>query len=165
MTDIFSREELAEVIRRLQSNGKKIVFTNGVFDILHKGHVEYLNRAKALGDVLVVAVNSDTSAKRIKGERRPIVGQNDRAFIILNLKCVDYVCVFDEETPYETIKLLQPDVLVKGADWKVENVVGRDIVEGRGGKVITIEYLEGKSTTNIIKEILSQGSLPMEREK
>ena len=163
--NIPSRERLADVIRSLQSTGKKIVFTNGVFDILHRGHVEYLNRAKTLGDVLIVAVNSDASVKKIKGDSRPIVGEEDRAFIISNLKCVDYVCVFNEETPYETIRLLQPDVLVKGADWKIENVVGRDIVEGRGGKVVTIEYLDGKSTTNIIKRILSEGATSMERGK
>ncbi len=159
------RERLADVVRSLQSSGKKIVFTNGVFDILHRGHVEYLNRAKSFGDILVVAVNSDSSVKRIKGGGRPIVGEQDRAFIISNLKCVDYVCVFDEETPYETIELLQPDVLVKGADWKVENVVGRDIVEGRGGKVITIEYLDGKSTTGIIKKILSEGPSSIGQDK
>ena len=159
MQEVFARENLASIVSRLQKDGKKVVFTNGVFDIIHRGHIEYLNRAKALGDVLVVAVNSDASVKRIKGELRPVVGESDRAFVVSNLKCVDYVCVFGEDTPYETIKLLQPDVLVKGADWKVEDVVGKDIVEARGGKVITIEYLNGRSTTNIIKKILSEGSL------
>lgn len=154
MTDIFSREELSDIIRKLQNAGKKIVFTNGVFDILHKGHVDYLNQAKGLGDILIVGINSDASVKRIKGNERPIVPQSDRAFVVSNLKSVDYVCIFDEDNPYETIKLLQPDFLVKGADWKIENVIGRDIVEGRGGKVVTIEYLEGKSTTNIINKIL-----------
>ncbi len=154
MTGVFPREELSAILGTLRENGKKVVFTNGVFDILHKGHVDYLNQAKVLGDVLVVAINSDASVRRIKGVNRPIVPQLDRACLVSNLKSVDYVCIFDEDTPYETIKLLRPDLLVKGADWKIEDVVGRDIVEGRGGKVVTIQYLEGKSTTNIIKKIL-----------
>ena len=158
MSNIFSRDELARTINELQSFGKKIVFTNGVFDILHKGHVDYLNCAKSQGDILIVAVNSDASVKRIKGDRRPIVSENDRAFVIANLKSVDYVCIFGEDTPYETIKLIQPDVLVKGADWKIDDVIGKDIVEARGGKVVTIEYLDGKSTTNIINKILSECS-------
>ena len=159
MPNIFPRKELAPIVRRLQSEGKKVVFTNGVFDILHAGHVDYLNHAKELGDFLIVAINSDESVRRINGEKRPIVNENDRALVISNLKSVDYVCIFEEDTPYETIKLLQPDVLVKGADWKIGDVIGRDIVEGRGGKVFTIEYLNGKSTTNIIKKILSEGAL------
>ncbi len=154
MSAVFSREELSNILRNHQAGGKKIVFTNGVFDILHKGHVDYLNRAKKLGDILVVGINSDASVKRIKGNKRPIVPQNDRAALVSNLKSVDYVCIFDEDTPYETIKLLQPDFLVKGADWKIEDVIGRDIVENRGGRVVTIEYLDGKSTTNIIQKIL-----------
>ncbi len=158
MSNIFSRDDLARIIGELRNAGKKIVFTNGVFDILHKGHVDYLNRAKSLGDALVVAVNSDSSVKRVKGERRPIVGENDRAFVVANLKSVDYVCLFGEDTPYETIKLIQPDVLVKGADWKIDDVVGKDIVEARGGEVVTIEYSNGKLTTNIINKILSEGS-------
>ncbi len=158
MSNIFSRDELARTINELQSCGKKIVFTNGVFDILHRGHVDYLNCAKSQGDILIVAVNSDASVKRIKGERRPIVSENDRACVIANLKSVDYVCIFGEDTPYETIKLIQPDVLVKGADWKIDDVIGKDIVEARGGKVVTIEYLDGKSTTKIINKILSEGS-------
>ena len=158
MSNILSRDELAQTISELQSFGKKIVFTNGVFDIFHKGHVDYLIRAKSLGDVLVVALNSDASVRRIKGKRRPIVSENDRAFVVANLKSVDYVCVFGEDTPYETIKLVQPDVLVKGADWKIDEVVGKDIVESRGGKVVTVEYLNGKSTTNIINKILSESS-------
>ena len=154
MIGIFSREKLSDGIRRLQNDGKKIVFTNGVFDIIHRGHVDYLNRAKDLGDILVVGINSDASVKRIKGDKRPIIPESDRAFVVSNLKSVDYVCIFDEDTPYETIKLLQPDFLVKGADWKIEDVIGRDVVEGRGGKVVTIEYLNGRSTTNIIKKIV-----------
>ncbi|HUI28761.1 MAG TPA: D-glycero-beta-D-manno-heptose 1-phosphate adenylyltransferase [Candidatus Acidoferrales bacterium] len=154
MTGIFSREELSGMIRNLQNDGKKIVFTNGVFDIVHRGHVEYLNKARKLGDILVVGINSDASVRRIKGDKRPIVPESDRAYVVSNLKSVDYVCIFDEDTPYETIKLVQPDFLVKGADWKIGDVVGRDVVEGRGGKVITIEFVDGRSTTNIIKKIL-----------
>lgn len=154
MSSILKREDLAAVLHKQQDGGKKVVFTNGVFDIIHIGHVDYLRRAKELGDILVVAINSDESVHRIKGPMRPIVTQDDRAFVVSNLKSVDYVCIFDEDTPYETIRLVQPDVLVKGADWKVEDVVGRDIVEARGGKVVTMKYLEGKSTTNIIKKIV-----------
>lgn len=153
---VFSVQELSVIVRKLQGDGKKIVFTNGVFDILHRGHVQYLNQARELGDLLVVAVNSDESVKRIKGEKRPVVPEGDRAFVISNLKSVDYVCVFGEDTPYETIKSIQPDVLVKGADWKIEDVVGKDIVEARGGKVVTIDYMEGRSTTNIINRIISE---------
>ena len=154
MSSILSRQELSEIVRRLQIDRKKIVFTNGVFDILHKGHVDYLNKAKEMGDILVVGINSDSSTRRIKGDKRPVVPQSDRACVISNLKSVDYVCIFEEDTPYETIKMIQPDILVKGADWKIEDVIGKDIVEGRGGKVVTVEFLNGRSTTNIIKKIL-----------
>ncbi len=154
MSNVFAREELAIILRKLQADGKKVVFTNGVFDIIHRGHVEYLGRAGELGDCLVVAINSDASVKRIKGNKRPIVSENDRAFVVAHLKSVDYVCVFGEDTPYDTIKELQPDVLVKGADWKAQDVVGKDIVEARGGRVVTIKYLDGRSTTNIINKIL-----------
>ncbi len=159
MTNIFAPSELAAILRKHQDEGRKVVFTNGVFDIIHRGHVEYLNRARELGDFLVVAINSDSSVKRIKGQTRPVVAEDDRAFVVSNLKSVDYVCIFGEDTPYEVIKVLQPDYLVKGADWKVDDVVGKDIVEGRGGKVVTIEYMKGRSTTNIINKILSGRSL------
>jgi len=158
MKSFLEREELKGVAHELREKGKKIVFTNGVFDIIHRGHVDYLNRAKALGDVLIVGINSDASVRRIKGDKRPVVGENDRAFVVSNLKSVDYVCLFGEDTPYETIKLILPDVLVKGADWKVEDVVGKDIVESRGGRVVTINYIEGRSTSGIIAKILSESS-------
>lgn len=154
MNSIFAIEDLAIILRKLQADGKKVVFTNGVFDIIHKGHVDYLSRAREMGDYLVVGINSDASVKRIKGDKRPIIGEDDRAYVVSQLKSVDYVCIFGEDTPYETIKALQPDILVKGADWKVEDVVGKDVVESHGGKVATIKYLDGRSTTNIIKKIL-----------
>ena len=155
---VMTTEDISREVVKLHQEGKRVVFTNGVFDILHRGHVEYLNRAGELGDYLIVAVNSDSSVRRIKGEKRPVVSEADRAFVVSNLKCVDFVCVFEEDTPYEVIKSIQPDVLVKGADWKIENVVGRDIVEARGGRVVTIEYVMGRSTTNIINKILSESS-------
>lgn len=156
MNNIKNINELAEIRKELKLQNKKVVFTNGVFDILHAGHVDYLTKAKAKGDILIVAVNSDSSVKKIKGELRPIVPQNERAFIISSLKPVDYVVIFDEETPYEIIKKIIPDVLVKGADWAIENIVGRDIVEANGGKVETIEFINDRSTTNIIKTVLER---------
>lgn len=151
---VLPREEVAVITSKLQKINKKIVFTNGVFDILHRGHIEYLNSARSLGDVLVVGVNADVSVQRIKGKKRPIVPEEDRAFVLSNLNSVDYVCLFSEDTPYETIRLIKPDVLVKGADWQIENIVGRDIVEQKGGRVVTIDYVSGKSTTNIIQRII-----------
>lgn len=156
MSNIKNINELAEIRKELKLQNKKVVFTNGVFDILHAGHVDYIIKAKSKGDILIVAVNSDSSVKKIKGELRPIVPQNERAFIISSLKPVDYVVIFDEETPYEIIKKIIPDVLVKGADWSVENIVGRDIVETNGGKVETIEFINNISTTNMIKTVLER---------
>lgn len=153
---------ISEVINKLKIQGnKKIVFTNGVFDILHKGHVEYLNAAKNYGDVLVVGINSDRSVKEIKGPQRPINSENDRAFIIENLKSVDYVFIFDESTPIIPIQTILPDVLVKGGDYDAnetnpENskyIVGSDIVKKNKGQVVTIDLTKGKSTTNIITKI------------
>lgn len=146
--------ELVEIRKKLKLENKKVVFTNGCFDILHAGHVDYLRKAKEKGDILIVGLNSDASIKRIKGNNRPIVPQDQRAFVIDNLKAVDYVAFFDEDTPYEIIKTIVPDVLVKGADWSIENIVGRDIVEANGGKVLNIEFVVQQSTTNIIKKIL-----------
>ena len=156
MSNIKNINELAEIRKELKLQNKMVVFTNGVFDILHAGHVDYLTKAKSKGDILIVAVNSDLSVKKIKGELRPIVHQNERAFIISSLKPVDYVVIFDEETPYEIIKNIMPDVLVKGSDWSVENIVGRDIVEATGGKVESIEFTNDSSTTNIIKTVLER---------
>lgn len=153
---IKSLEELIRIRDDLRKQNKKVVFTNGCFDILHAGHVDYITKAKEKGDVLIVAVNSDSSTKRIKGAARPIVSQNERAFIISSLRPVDYVLIFDEDTPYEVIKKLVPDVLVKGADWQIDKIIGRDIVEANGGKVETIQFINNQSTTNIIKSVLEK---------
>lgn len=138
---------------RLKSAGKRLVFTNGCFDILHTGHATYLAWARAQGDALVVAINSDASVRRNKGPRRPIVGETDRAALLLALRCVDYVIVFDEETPLEAITALLPDVLVKGRDW-AGRVVGSDVVEAAGGEVKLADLVAGRSTTGIIERVL-----------
>lgn len=134
---------------------KIVVFTNGCFDILHVGHVRYLKQAAELGDILIVGVNSDKSIKRLKGEKRPVICEKDRVEMLANLDFIDYLITFDEDTPYELIKLIQPDLLVKGRDYKIEDVVGKDIVEKKGGKVVLIPLVEGVSTTDIVEKILS----------
>jgi len=153
MGRVVSRDELIVLRGSLREQRKNVVFTNGVFDILHRGHVEYLQKAKALGDVLMVGMNTDESVKKIKDNGRPIVTEQDRAHVLAALAVVDYVCLFPEETPYELLRALVPDVLVKGADWPVGAVVGKDIVEQAGGSVQTIEFLPQRSTTNIINII------------
>jgi len=153
---VKSIKELVDIRNNLKKENKKVVFTNGCFDILHAGHVDYITKAKEKGDILIVAVNSDASVKRIKGVLRPIVPQHERAFIISFLKPVDYVVIFEEDTPYEMIKQLVPDILVKGEDWLIENIIGRDIVETNGGKVETIKFVNNQSTTNIIKTVLER---------
>lgn len=150
---IKNLKELKKIVANLKSRGKKIVFTNGCFDLLHYGHIKYLEDAKRKGDILAVAVNSDTSVKRIKGGGRPIVNQNDRLRIIAALENVDYVVLFNESTPLKAIKLLKPDVLVKGADWNKNNIVGSDFVLSYGGKVSVIRLAKGRSTTNLINKI------------
>ena len=153
MGNVVSLQELLVARKRIKNEGKRVVFTNGCFDILHRGHVEYLRKAKALGDVLVVGVNTDSSVRRIKGADRPVIDESDRAFVLAALASVDYVCLFNEDTPYELIRALVPDILVKGADWAIEKVVGRDIVEAAGGSVQTIEFLPDRSTTGILERI------------
>jgi rfaE bifunctional protein nucleotidyltransferase chain/domain len=148
MNKIVDRTEIRDVISRLRSEGKKVVFTNGCFDIIHRGHVRYLTEAKKLGDILVIGLNSDNSVSRIK-PGRPINPQKDRAEVLAALYMVDYVIVFEEDTPYELIRAVQPDVLVKGADWDLKNIVGADIVK----EVRTIPFVEGVSTTGLIKKI------------
>jgi len=141
---------------RLKSRKKKIVFTNGCFDIIHIGHVKYLERAKALGDVLIVGVNSDSSMKKIKGSKRPIMGQDDRAGIVAGLESVDYVAIFNETTPFKLIRSIRPDVLVKGADWKPRKIVGADFIGSYGGKTISIPLVKGKSTSLILHKIINK---------
>ena len=153
MGKVVLRAELLQLREQFKHEGKKVVFTNGCFDIVHRGHVEYLTKAKTLGDVLVVGMNTDASVKRLKGAARPVVCEDDRAFVLAALHAVDYVCLFPEDTPYDLIKALVPDVLVKGSDWAVDAIVGKDIVEGAGGAVQTIDFVPNRSTTDIIKKI------------
>jgi rfaE bifunctional protein nucleotidyltransferase chain/domain len=151
---IKSLDEIVEERARLRERGRKLVFTNGCFDILHVGHVRYLNQARALGDALVVAINSDRSVRKIKGESRPIVPESERAEVLAALSCVDYVFIFDDPTPKRIIDAIVPDVLVKGADWSLSEIVGRDTVENAGGVVLNVPLVEGSSTTSIIQRIL-----------
>jgi D-glycero-beta-D-manno-heptose 1-phosphate adenylyltransferase len=151
---IISRKELPYLVARWKFSSKKIVFTNGVFDLLHKGHVTYLAQAADLGDILIVGLNSDTSSKKLnKGPGRPIQDQESRALILASLHLVSLVCIFDEETPAELIKLVKPDVLVKGGDWKPETIVGYDTVKAYGGQVLSIDFIPGFSTTSIEQKI------------
>ncbi|HPI37258.1 MAG TPA: D-glycero-beta-D-manno-heptose 1-phosphate adenylyltransferase [Ignavibacteriaceae bacterium] len=153
MKSYYTVEEIVVIRKALKAENKKVVFTNGCFDLIHAGHVDYLVKAKAFGDILVVAVNSDESIRRIKGNKRPITPLDERAFVLANLKAVDFVTVFEEDTPKEIISAIIPDVLVKGADWTIDNIVGRDTVEKNGGEVKTIEFVNQQSTSNIIKII------------
>lgn len=151
---IITFDEIEQVCKQLRNEGKKIVFTNGCFDIIHSGHIDYLSKAKNLGNILIVGLNSDSSVRRLKGERRPILSEGDRAIILDALKPVDYVVIFDEDTPYKLIQIVQPNFLVKGGDYRAEEVVGYDIVTKSGGKVVIFPYLEGKSTSLIINKII-----------
>ena len=150
---IKSIAAVREIARALRKKNRSIVFTNGCFDILHWGHVKYLQDAKAKGDVLIVGVNSDASVKRIKGNKRPIIGEKDRLNTIAGLQSVDYVVKFNEDTPLRLIKSIRPSVLIKGADWNKKNIVGADLVKDNGGKVITVKIVRGRSTSSIIKKI------------
>lgn len=157
---VVTRTELLGIKTQLRNAGKRVVFTNGCFDILHRGHVDYLIKARALGDALIVGLNTDNSVKRLKGPGRPIVEEEDRAAVLAALTAVDYVCLFDEDTPYELIKAIVPDVLVKGADWSVQDVVGKDVVESAGGSVQTLEFLPNRSTSKIIQKISETAARP-----
>ena len=150
---IKNLRELKRIISSLKAKGKRIVFTNGCFDLLHYGHVKYLESAKRKGDILIAAINCDASVKRIKGNKRPIINEKDRAGIIAALESVDYVVLFKEDTPSKIIKLLKPDILIKGADWDKKGIVGRDFVLSYGGRISTINLVKGRSTTNLIKKI------------
>ena len=152
----YSDNEFSRLLAIWRFQGKKIVFTNGCFDILHLGHIDYLAAASELGDLLIVGLNTDDSVNKIKGNNRPIQDEVSRAFVLASLGFVDAVVFFGEDTPYNLIKRIQPDVLVKGADYKPEEIVGYDIVKNKGGEIITIEFLEGYSTTAIEKKILGK---------
>ena len=154
MSKITPRNELKAKIDRLKREGKKVVFTNGCFDILHAGHTRYLREARKLGDVLILALNSDSSVRSIKGPMRPIVPEAERAEVVASLDSVDYVTVFDELTPLELIEFLQPDVIVKGGDWAEKDIVGAKAVRKWGGRVAIMPEIEGASTTNIIDKVL-----------
>lgn len=153
---ILSLSSLKKKVESLRKAGKQIVFTNGCFDLMHFGHVSYLEKVRSSNSVLVVGLNSDASVRRIKVKGRPIQPEKARARVLAALECVDYITIFSEETPYKVIKTLQPDVLVKGADWKNKPVVGEDIVKARGGRVRLMTYIKHFSTTGIIQKILKQ---------
>ena len=158
MSPLVSLKELKAIRQKLKAGNKKVVFTNGVFDLIHSGHVDYLVKAKALGDILIVGLNSDKSVKKIKGDKRPILKQDERSFILANLKPVDYIILFDEDTPENLIKQLIPDILVKGGDWTFDKIVGNDIVIKSGGEVKSIEFVNPQSTSKIIDIILKRYS-------
>jgi rfaE bifunctional protein nucleotidyltransferase chain/domain len=150
-----SIDELKAIVAEAKAKDKVVVFTNGCFDLLHRGHVHVLREAKALGDLLIVAINSDTSVKAIKGAARPILPETDRVELIAAMEMVDYVVLFEEPDPYNTIAVLRPKVLVKGADWTSEEIIGADIVRRDGGEIVVLPYLKGYSTTEIIKKVRS----------
>jgi rfaE bifunctional protein nucleotidyltransferase chain/domain len=153
MAKILDHDALVQERERLRSEGKRLVFTNGCFDLLHLGHVRYLSEARSLGDALVVALNSDRSVRALKGEGRPILDEHERAEVMGALEAVDYVIVFDEQTPQALIADLLPDVLVKGGDWPLDQIIGRQEVEAAGGRVISLPYIEGSSTSDIIERV------------
>jgi rfaE bifunctional protein nucleotidyltransferase chain/domain len=156
MGQAVSLNKLIKIRQKAKKQNKKVVFTNGCFDIIHRGHIDFLKKAKGLGDILIVGLNTDSSVKKIKGKHRPIISQNDRAEILSNLLPVDYVCLFKEETPIKLISLLIPDILVKGRDYKKNEIVGKDIVECSGGKVVRMKLVQGKSTKHIINTVLNR---------
>lgn len=154
---VLSPEHAARWIRKFQKSGKRVVFTNGCFDLLHSGHVTYLESARRNGDALLVALNSDASVRRLKGPTRPLVPLKDRARVIASLACVDAVTWFTADTPEKIIKKLLPKVLVKGGDWPIEKIVGADVVLEHGGEVKSLEYVEGRSTTRLIHKARTSG--------
>jgi rfaE bifunctional protein nucleotidyltransferase chain/domain len=150
---VLTWPETAAFVQSVRGTGQRIVFTNGVFDLLHPGHVRYLQHARRLGDVLIVGLNADSSVSRHKGPGRPITPELERAELLAALECVDAVVIFEQDTPAEIVKLVQPDILVKGADWPADQIVGRETVEARGGKVVLVPTEEGHSTTAIVDRI------------
>jgi D-glycero-beta-D-manno-heptose 1-phosphate adenylyltransferase len=157
--------EIMQLRPRIRELGMRLVFTNGCFDILHVGHIRYLNAARDLGDALVVGINSDRSVRKIKGDSRPIVPEAERAEVLAALACVDFVCIFDDPTPKQVIDAIIPDVLVKGADWGISEIVGRDTVEKAGGVVLNVPLVEGSSTTEIIRKVLERFGKPPAEQK
>ncbi len=151
---VYTLQGLKRRLKALREEGLKVVFTNGCFDILHAGHVRYLAKARSLGDLLVVGLNSDASVKKIKGPKRPVVPEEERAELLSALEAVDFIFLFDDDTPIKVIDGVRPDILVKGADWKHGEIVGEDIVKASGGKVVRVKLVDGKSTTNIIEKVL-----------
>ena len=154
---VLSRQDTRSLIDRRRAAGAVVVFTNGVFDLLHPGHVRYLQQARALGDMLIVGLNSDASVRRNKGPERPINPESERAEVVAALECVDAVVIFDEDTPAEIVRACQPDILVKGADWPADQIVGRDTVEARGGRVVRMPVEAGYSTTTLVDRIKQAG--------
>ncbi len=150
MGQVFNLDQINEKLRPYRQ--KKIVFTNGVFDLLHVGHVRYLKEARALGDFLFLGVNADASVKRLKGNDRPLQNENDRAEILSSLSCVDAVVIFNEDTPEKLIHEVKPNILVKGGDWKIESIVGASFVQSLGGEVFSLQFVDGKSTTQLIQK-------------
>lgn len=149
----LNQEVLVQKLQEWQTQNNKIVFTNGVFDLIHRGHADYLAKARDLGDRLIIGVNTDASVSKLKGKHRPIQDEYSRMFILASFACVDAVILFDEQTPYELIKLVKPDILVKGSDYKAEDIVGYDIVTAKGGQVKTLDFIDGFSTSLIEKKI------------
>jgi D-glycero-beta-D-manno-heptose 1-phosphate adenylyltransferase len=155
---VLSSAEAVAFAARLRAAGQTVVFTNGVYDLLHPGHVRYLQAARAAGDALIVGVNSDRSVRALKGPHRPVHPQDERAELIAALACVDAAVVFDQDTPHEIITALQPEVLVKGADWPADQIVGREVVEARGGRVVRVHVVPGHSSTQLIERMRQAGS-------
>lgn len=156
MEKVLALEDLPARVSELRKQGRKIVFTNGCFDILHPGHLSYLQKARALGDVLIVGINSDRSVKELKGNLRPIFDQEERCELLSGFESVSFITIFDESTPRDLIKVILPDVLVKGGDWRLEQIVGREEVEASGGRVVSVPYEEGYSSSAIIQRILKR---------
>jgi len=153
---IESVDSIAVRARELKARGQRIVFTNGCFDILHGGHIELFRACRGRGDVLIVGINSDPSVRRLKGDGRPIFDQEERAEVLAAMEPVDYVCIFEEDTPLETILKIQPDVLVKGSDWAEKGIVGQEEVEGWGGEVVAVPLIEGRSSTDVVRRVISR---------
>jgi D-beta-D-heptose 7-phosphate kinase/D-beta-D-heptose 1-phosphate adenosyltransferase len=156
MEKILSLKQLLKACQKAKMDSQRVVFTNGCFDLIHPGHISYLREARSLGDLLIVAINSDASIQRIKGPSRPILSENERAIVLAAMEMVNYVTIFDEETPHKVISEILPNVLVKGGDWSIDKIVGRQEVEANGGMVRSLPYVTGASTTDIITRILSR---------